>query len=91
MARVPQGRFGICFDTCHAFAAGYDLSRPAGYEAVMAEVDRLIGVEHIRLFHVNDCRKSLGSRVDRHEQLGQGGRITSYNVCYTKLLRDKIR
>ena len=70
--RVPEGRFGICFDTCHAFAAGYDLSSAAGYAAVMEEFDQRVGHEHIRAFHVNDSKKGLDSRVDRHEQLGEG-------------------
>ncbi len=70
--RVPSGRFGICFDTCHAFAAGHDLSTAAGYQAVMADVDRLVGVDTIRAFHVNDSKKGLASRVDRHEHIGRG-------------------
>ncbi|PLX92990.1 MAG: deoxyribonuclease IV [Desulfuromonas sp.] len=72
MEKVPDGRFGVCFDTCHAFAAGYDLSTLEGYDTVMSEFDRLIGVEKIRAFHVNDAKKGLGSRVDRHEQIGEG-------------------
>ncbi len=72
MDRVPAGRFGICFDTCHAFAAGYDLSTTEGYQAVMREFDRLVGLQHLRAFHVNDSRKGLGSRVDRHAHIGQG-------------------
>jgi len=70
--RVPTGRFGLCFDTCHAFAAGHDLSTAAGYQAVMADIDRLVGVETIRAFHLNDSKKGLRSRVDRHEHIGQG-------------------
>lgn len=69
---VPDGRFGVCFDTCHAFAAGYDLSTEAGFANVMEEFDRLVGVDLIHAFHVNDARKPLASRVDRHEQLGEG-------------------
>jgi deoxyribonuclease-4 len=72
MDRVPRGRFGICFDTCHAFAAGYDVSSPEGYGATMTEFDRLLGVGLIGAFHVNDCKKGLGSHVDRHEHIGQG-------------------
>jgi deoxyribonuclease-4 len=72
LVRVPQGRFGICLDTCHAFAAGYDLATSEGYEATLAEFERLIGLEKIAAFHVNDGKKGLGSRVDRHEQIGQG-------------------
>jgi deoxyribonuclease IV len=73
MERVPQGRFGICFDTCHAFAAGYDLSTLAGYQAVMEEFQSRVGCEQIRAFHLNDTKKGLGSRTDRHEHIGQGG------------------
>jgi deoxyribonuclease-4 len=69
---VPEGRFGVCFDTCHAYAAGYDLATAAGYVAVISEFDRVIGLERLRAFHVNDCKKGLGCRVDRHEHIGQG-------------------
>ncbi len=72
MEAVPEGRFGICFDTCHAFAAGYDLSTAAGYEQTMAEIERLVGTARIGAFHINDSKKPLGARVDRHEQIGQG-------------------
>jgi deoxyribonuclease-4 len=70
--QVPEGRFGVCFDTCHAWAAGYDLATAAGYAAVMAEFDRVVGLECLRAFHLNDCKKGLGCRVDRHEHIGQG-------------------
>ena len=70
--RVPQGNFAICFDTCHAFAAGYDLRTVEGYAAVMDEFDRLLGVERLALFHLNDSKKPLGSRVDRHDHVGKG-------------------
>lgn len=72
LASLPAERFGVCFDTCHAFAAGYDLSTFAGYEQVMAEFDRVVGIERIELFHLNDCKKGCGSRVDRHEHIGAG-------------------
>lgn len=70
--RLAQYKLAICFDTCHAFAAGYDLTSAAGYAAVLAEFDRLIGVEKLALFHVNDSKKPLGSRVDRHNHVGRG-------------------
>jgi deoxyribonuclease-4 len=66
------GRLGICFDTCHAFAAGYDLSTEDGYDATFAEFDRVLGLKRLRLFHVNDSAKPLGSRVDRHAGIGLG-------------------
>lgn len=72
MELVPQHDFGVCLDTCHVFAAGYDLASEAGYAAMMAEFDRLIGCERLRLFHVNDSKKPCGSRVDRHEHVGRG-------------------
>jgi deoxyribonuclease IV len=65
-------RLGVCFDTCHAFAAGYDLRTEEGYEATLREFDRLIGIEKIRAFHMNDSKKELGSRVDRHFHIGKG-------------------
>ena len=65
-------RFGICFDTCHTFAAGYNTATPEGYADVMAQFDRLLGLERLLCFHFNDSKKGLGSRVDRHEHIGQG-------------------
>jgi deoxyribonuclease-4 len=72
MERVPAGRIGVCFDTCHALAAGYDLTSADGYQTTMAEFDRLIGTRHIAAFHLNDSLKERGSRVDRHAHIGQG-------------------
>ena len=72
MEKVPNGNFGVCFDTCHALASGYDLTTAEGYSSVMTEFDRIIGCDMIKAFHVNDSKKGLGSRVDRHEQLGEG-------------------
>ncbi|SJZ38064.1 Endonuclease IV [Trichlorobacter thiogenes] len=65
-------RFGVCFDTCHTFAAGYNTATPEGYADVMAQFDRLLGIERLHCFHFNDSKKGLGSRVDRHEHIGQG-------------------
>jgi deoxyribonuclease-4 len=67
-----EKRFGVCFDTCHAHAAGYDLSSEEGYTQTMAEFDRLVGLEQIMLFHLNDSLKACGSKVDRHAHIGQG-------------------
>lgn len=69
---VPNGRLGICLDTCHAFAAGYDLSSSDGYAAVMAEFERLLGLGPLQAFHLNDSKKGLGCALDRHEHIGQG-------------------
>jgi deoxyribonuclease IV len=65
-------RLGICVDTCHIFAAGYPLASKQDYKATFAEFDRLIGIDRIRAFHLNDSKKPLGSRVDRHEHIGEG-------------------
>lgn len=65
-------RFGVCVDTCHIFAAGYPLQTPEDYAATFAEFDRLIGVDRIKAFHLNDSMKGLGSRVDRHAHIGRG-------------------
>jgi deoxyribonuclease-4 len=67
-----QDRLGVCFDTCHAFAAGYDIRTRRGYLRTFREFDRLVGVERIRAFHVNDCKRELGCRVDRHAHIGKG-------------------
>ncbi len=65
-------RVGICFDTCHAFAAGYDLRRVEGYEAMWSAFDRVVGLRHLRAFHLNDSKKDLNCRVDRHAWIGDG-------------------
>lgn len=65
-------RFGICYDTCHTFAAGYDITSEAGYKAVWEEFDRIIGIDRLQCFHINDSKKGLNCRVDRHEHIGQG-------------------
>ena len=63
---------GICFDTCHAFAAGYPLTRAEDYAATFDQFDTVIGLERLKLFHVNDSVKPFGSRVGRHAGLGRG-------------------
>jgi len=65
-------RAGVCIDTCHTYAGDYDLTTAAGWEETFRTFDELVGVEAIRAFHVNDSKKPLGSRVDRHEHLGRG-------------------
>ncbi|MFI5333109.1 MAG: deoxyribonuclease IV [Candidatus Babeliales bacterium] len=67
-----KNKVGICIDTCHAFAAGYDLRTSATYEQVWHEFDRIIGLSHLKALHINDSKKPLGSRVDRHAYIGQG-------------------
>ena len=65
-------RLGVCLDTCHVFAAGYDIRTREGYESMWSEFDRLIGLSKLHAIHVNDSKKALGSRVDRHEHIGKG-------------------
>jgi deoxyribonuclease-4 len=65
-------RVGVCLDTCHVFAAGYDITTPEGYRRTFAELDRTVGLSHLRAFHLNDSKKPLGCRVDRHEHIGRG-------------------
>ena len=65
-------RVGVCLDTCHVFAAGYGLASPAAYRATFKTFDQIIGLERLRAFHLNDSRKPLGSRVDRHAHIGNG-------------------
>ncbi len=63
---------GVCVDTCHIFAAGYDLRSPVGYEATIAVLEKTVSLEKVFLFHLNDSKIELGGRVDRHEHIGQG-------------------
>jgi deoxyribonuclease-4 len=65
-------RLGVCFDTCHVFAAGYPLATPEQYASTMDAFDRLIGLDRIKAFHLNDSRRELGSHVDRHAHIGRG-------------------
>ena len=67
-----EKRLEVCFDTAHAFAAGYDLSVSKGAEQVFAEFDRVIGIRRLNVLHINDSKAALGSRVDRHDNLGKG-------------------
>ncbi len=63
---------GICIDTCHAFSAGYDLTTGEGIEKLLSETDRHVGIDKLKLIHVNDSKRPLGSGVDRHEHIGKG-------------------
>ena len=67
-----QSRVGICFDTCHVFAAGYDMRDAEVYAATMQAFDDTIGLDRLRVFHLNDSKKGLGARVDRHAHIGDG-------------------
>ena len=68
---LPE-RTGVCLDTCHIFAAGYDIRTPDGYASVIREFDRTVGITHLKVIHVNDSKRELGCRVDRHEHIGKG-------------------
>lgn len=65
-------RVGVCLDTCHLLAAGYDLCSEEGYEDTFRQFARIVGLDRIRVFHLNDSKKPCGSRVDRHEHIGKG-------------------
>jgi deoxyribonuclease-4 len=67
-----KDRVGVCIDTCHVFASGYDIREGDGYERTVEELDRHVGLDHVGAFHLNDSKKGCGSRVDRHEHIGDG-------------------
>lgn len=67
-----KSRVGVCLDTCHTFAGGYELSNLAGVEATFAEFGSVVGFNYLRGMHINDSKKGVGSKVDRHESLGEG-------------------
>lgn len=67
-----KSRVGVCIDTCHAYAAGYDLSTCDGYEKMVQEFEQTVGFEYLKGMHLNDSKKELGSRVDRHDSIGEG-------------------
>jgi deoxyribonuclease-4 len=77
LAKIIEGldgspRVGVCLDTCHLLAAGYDICSEEGYVQTFREFDRLVGLDRLKAFHVNDSKKPCGSRVDRHEHIGKG-------------------
>ncbi len=77
LARIIDGvedksRIGVCVDTCHTHSAGYDLATEDGYRATWEEFDRVIGANYLRALHLNDNKRTLGSRIDRHELIGLG-------------------
>jgi len=65
-------RIGVCLDTCHLLASGYDIATPDGYATTFKQFERLVGLERLKMFHMNDSKRPLGSRVDRHEHIGKG-------------------
>lgn len=81
-----KSRVGVCIDTCHAFAAGYDLQTAEACERTFAEFERIVGFKYLRGMHLNDAMKPLESRVDRHAPLGEG---TLGLECFRYIMRDK--
>jgi deoxyribonuclease IV len=78
-------RVGVCLDTCHLWGAGYDLASDVGYQATFEAFERLVGLDRLRVFHVNDSKKPLGSRRDRHEHIGKG---TIGRAAFRRLVND---
>jgi deoxyribonuclease-4 len=77
LASIVEGlrgsvRVGVCLDTCHLVAAGYDIVSPEGFAATFRDFDRLVGLRRIQAFHLNDSKRPCGSRIDRHEHIGDG-------------------
>lgn len=90
LARIIQGvedktRIGVCVDTCHTYSAGYDLKSEEGYRKTWEEFDSLIGRQYLKALHINDDKKNLGSKVDRHESIGKG---TLGEDFFRRLLND---
>ncbi len=71
MLEDPKGA-GVCLDTCHAYAAGYDLRTKAGYETTLRQFDEAVGLDRLKAMHLNDSKGKQGSRLDRHEDIGKG-------------------
>jgi len=67
-----KNRVGVCFDTCHGFVAGYDIKTPNGFDETFRKFDEIIGLKYLKALHLNDAKKTLGSKVDRHESIGKG-------------------
>ena len=67
-----RDQMGVCLDTCHIFAAGYPISEPAEYKKTMRQFDQVVGLERLKVLHLNDSKKEFGSRRDRHEHIGDG-------------------
>ena len=67
-----KSRIGVCLDTCHAFAAGFDLRSKDGFEDMMSDFERIIGIEYLKGVHLNDSKGELGCHLDRHENIGRG-------------------
>ncbi len=80
-----KSRVGVCIDTCHAYSAGYDLATEEGYEKTWKEFDNIIGMKYLKGMHLNDDKRELGSRIDRHASIGEG---TLGNEFFIRLVND---
>jgi deoxyribonuclease-4 len=81
-----KSRVGVCVDTCHAYAAGYDLVDPVNYAKVWEDFDRIVGKQFLKAIHLNDSKKGLASKVDRHESLGLGSMGKDF---FERFMRDE--
>ena len=79
------GRTGVCLDTCHAYAAGYDLKNAENYEKVMADFERIVGFKYLKGVHLNDSKGSLGGKLDRHDSIGKG---TLGSETFERMMKD---
>jgi deoxyribonuclease-4 len=91
LARIIDGveqdaRLGICVDTCHVFAAGYDISGKTGWRKMMSELEATVGLARLKAIHLNDSRKPCGSRVDRHAHIGRG---EIGEAAFERVMRDR--
>lgn len=82
-----KSRVGVCVDTCHTYSAGYDLATPEGYRATWSEFDRIIGLPYLSAMHINDSKRPMGSRIDRHETIGNG----TLGTAFFKMLMEDPR
>ncbi len=91
-AELTELKIGFCIDTCHCLASGYDVSTTAGLKRTVAEMDRVLGLENVRVIHTNDSKTPLGSRVDRHEHIGRGfiGQEAFRRILTHPQLRTKV-
>jgi deoxyribonuclease IV len=82
---------GYCLDTCHLYAAGWDMAKPAGLERMVGDAERILGLEHVKVIHANDSKGELGSRLDRHASIGDGriGTEGFRGILNHPKLRDK--
>jgi deoxyribonuclease-4 len=84
-----KNRFGICLDTCHVFAAGYDITSSKNIKYFLNKFNKIIGIDHIKLVHLNDSKNSLGSMIDRHANIGTGHIGKKSLLCITKFFIKK--